>query len=328
VTQFAGASTPEHLPSDWRALLKSMITVREFEDNVKKLFTTGEIRGSTHLCQGQEAVSVGVCSALRAGDTMTCSYRGHGAVLAMGAPVSDAFAEILGKESGLCGGKGGSMHLADFSVGALGSNAIVGAQIPIAVGAGLASQYLDTAAIATAFTGDGSTNIGAFHEALNLAAIWKLPVLVVVENNHYGEYSSLAATTPIPDLARRADSYGIPGIRVDGNDVLAVRSVAQDAAHRARAGLGPTLIEADTYRFEGHSRSDPATYRPRGELEEWQAKDPIVRFERVILDWGVENQGSLDDLHQDVKATVLAALEDARSRAAPDALSLNDHVFK
>jgi acetoin:2,6-dichlorophenolindophenol oxidoreductase subunit alpha len=199
-------------PSNAEALLASMLRIRLFEEEVQKLFTQNLMRGSTHLCQGQEAVTVGVCSTLQAGDTMTCTYRGHGAVLAMGAPLDKCFAELLGRAGGLCGGRGGSMHLTDMSIGALGSNAIVGAHLPISVGAALSAKLLRTGAVSVAFFGDGSTNIGAFHESLNLAAIWKLPVLFVIENNQYGEYSPLAATTPITRLADRASSYGIPGV--------------------------------------------------------------------------------------------------------------------
>ena len=259
-----------------------MLRIRVFEDAVMELFSRGLVRGSTHLCQGQEAVAVGVCRALTRGDTMTCTYRGHGAVLAMGAPPDRSFGEILGKAGGLCGGKGGSMHLTDVSVGAYGSNAIVGAHLPITVGLALAAQHQETGAVAVAFFGDGATNIGAFHESLNLAAIWRLPAVFVIENNQYGEYSPLAATTPIDRLADRAAAYGMPGEYVDGNDVLAVRAVARDAVARARAGDGPTLIEADTYRQVGHSRSDPGAYRPPGELAAWLERDPIKLLEEAM----------------------------------------------
>ena len=262
-------------PPNAGELLGSMLRIRFFEEEVQRLFTLNLVRGSTHLMQGQEAVPVGICSALRAGDTMTCTYRGHGAVLAKGAPLDKAFAEILGRAGGLCGGRGGSMHLTDVSVGALGSNAIVGAHLPITVGAALASKLLKTGSVSVAFFGDGATNIGAFHESVNMAAVWKLPAVFVIENNQYGEYSPVAATTPITRLADRAGSYGIPGVFVDGNDVVSVYAVATAAVARARDGDGPTLIEANTYRQVGHSRSDPATYRPEGELDRWLARDPI-----------------------------------------------------
>lgn len=312
----------------WPHLLEEMLKIRCFEDEVKALFFSGSVRGSTHLCQGQEAVVVGVCSALRPGDTMTCTYRGHGAVLAMGSPVAAAFGEILGKDGGLCGGKGGSMHLADFEKGAIGSNAIVGAHLPIAVGAALAADYRATGGVTVAFTGDGSANIGAFHEALNLAAIWRLPVVFVVENNQYGEYSPIAATTPITRLADRAAGYGMPGQFVDGNDVLATRAVAVEAVGRARGGHGPTLIEANTYRQEGHSRSDPATYRPEGELQSWLERDPIRNLERAMLARGITDETALAGTRDRIRAAVRQALQEARSWPEPSLSRLEEDVYQ
>src|SRR5208283_3319309 len=253
---------------------------------------------------------------------------GHGAVLAAGAALDASFAEILGREGGLCRGKGGSMHLADFEKGIIGSNAVVGAQLPISLGAGLAAQYRRTGNVSVAFTGDGSTNIGAFHESMNLAAVWRLPVIVVVENNHYGEYSPLAATTSVTRLSGRAASYGIPGLLVDGNDLLGVREVADEAISRARAGSGPTLIEADTYRHEGHSRSDPAKYRPDGELEKWLGRDPIPRFEAVLKAAGVIDDQELGSIRAEVAAEVKAALERARSWPEPSLERLFEDVYK
>jgi acetoin:2,6-dichlorophenolindophenol oxidoreductase subunit alpha len=304
-------------PPDGIRLLEQMLRIRCFEDTVRDLFAQDLVRGSTHLCQGQEAVPVGVCAALRPGDAMTCSYRGHGAVLAMGSPADRCFGELLGRAGGLCGGKGGSMHFADVSVGALGANAIVGAQLPIAVGAGLAAQYLDTGAVAVSFLGDGATNIGAFHESVNLAAVWRLPVLFVIENNQYGEYTPLAATTPIRRLADRAAGYGIPGVFVDGNDVGAVRAAAGAAVRRARSGAGPTLIEAETYRQQGHSRSDPGTYRPPGELARWLARDPISRLVAALAAAGTP-EPELADLAERVRAEVAAAARRALSWPQPD----------
>lgn len=295
-----------------------MWRIRHFEDEVRSLFLKGQLRGSTHLAQGQEAIPIGVCDVLRIGDTTTCTYRGHGEVLAMGAPLDRAFGELLGRAGGLCGGKGGSMHFADLSVGAIGSNAIVGGHLPMAVGAGLAAQHLGTGAVSVAFLGDGATNIGAFHESCNLAAVWRLPVVFVVENNHYGEYSPMAATTPIERLATRAASYGMPGFYVDGNDVTAVRETARKAVERARAGEGPTLIEADTYRQQGHSRSDPAAYRPPGELEAWLAHDPIVRLEQAALERELAGAEELASLRAAVLDDVRAARDRALSWPEPD----------
>ena len=265
-------------------LFRRMLEIRFFEDEVMRLFTQNLVRGSTHLYQGQEAVAVGVCSVLRGGDTMTCTYRGHGAVLAMGAPLDRTMAEILGKAQGLCRGKGGSMHLTDVTVGALGSFAIVGGHLPFATGTALASQYLETDSVSVCFFGDGTTNIGAFHEALNLAAVWKLPVVFVCENNLYGEYSPLTSTTALERLADRAASYSMPSRQIDGNEVLGVRGAAGEAVDRARRGGGPTLIEALTYRQKGHSRTDPGAYRAPGELERWMERDPLLLFGRSLVD--------------------------------------------
>lgn len=299
------------LPEDHVQLLREMLRIRIFEEEVQKLFSLNLVRGSTHLCQGQEAITVGVSSVLASGDTMTCSYRGHGAVLAMGAPLDRSFGEILGRTGGLSDGRAGSMHLTDVSVGALGSNAIVGAQLPIAVGAALTSSIRGSGAVTVTYFGDGASNIGAFHESVNLAAVWKLPVLFVLENNQYGEYSPVARTTPISRLADRAGSYGIPGIFVDGNDVVAVRQVANEAIQRARAGNGPTLIEADTYRQVGHSRSDPGAYRPEGELERWLARDPILLLENAIR----RDAADAEHVILNVRDSVAQEVAEARDRA-------------
>jgi TPP-dependent pyruvate/acetoin dehydrogenase alpha subunit len=306
--------------------LRAMIEIRSFEDECHRMFAQGLVRGSTHLGQGQEAVAVGACRALREGDTMSCTYRGHGAVLAMGSALDRSFGEILGKAGGLCGGKGGSMHLTDVERGVLGSFAIVGAHLPIATGAAFAARYRGTGAVTLCFFGDGATNIGAFHEALNLASIWRLPAIFVCENNLYGEYSPLATTTPVERLADRADSYAMAKARVDGNDVLAMHAAVAAAAARGRAGEGPTLIEALTYRQKGHSRSDPATYRPAGELEAWLERDPIVLCERALLEAGVA-QERLDGVRAAAERSVAEALERAKSWPDPDPASRLEHVY-
>jgi TPP-dependent pyruvate/acetoin dehydrogenase alpha subunit len=299
-------------------LLRRMVEIRTFENQVMKLFAQNRVRASTHLCQGQEAVAVGVCSALEPGDTMTCTYRGHGAVLAMGAPLDRTMGEILGRKQGLCAGRGGSMHLTDISVGALGSFAIVGAHLPFSCGTALASQYLDSGSVTACFFGDGATNIGAFHEALNLAAVWALPIIFVCENNLYGEYSPIASTTPITRLCDRAKSYAMLAAQVDGNDVLAVRSAAAAARTHAAAGDGPTMIEALTYRQVGHSRTDPGSYRPAGELEEWLEKDPIQGFEARIQHHGGVTPRAVAATKDDAVAAVNAAVEKALSWPEPD----------
>jgi TPP-dependent pyruvate/acetoin dehydrogenase alpha subunit len=303
---------------DLLALHRRMLEIRAFEDECRRLFALNLVRGSTHLYQGQEAVAVGACSVLQPGDVMSCTYRGHGAVLAMGAPLDRAMAEILGKADGLCRGKGGSMHLTDLSVGAFGSFAVVGAHLPFAVGAALTAQLKRTGAVSLAFFGDGTTNIGAFHEALNLAAVWRVPAVFVCENNLYGEYSPLAATTPVERLADRAASYAMPAERVDGNDVLAVREVVGAAVDRARAGDGPTFVEALTYRQQGHSRTDPGAYRPPGELERWLERDPLIISGRHLEERGLADAAGLERLRTDVAAEVRAAVERVLGWPDPD----------
>ena len=280
---------------------RRMLEIRAFEDEVARLFLQNLVRGSTHLYQGQEAVAVGACFALRDGDTMTCTYRGHGAVLAMGAAADRSLGEILGKADGLCGGKGGSMHLTNIANGVLGSFAIVGAHLPFACGAALTASYKGTGAVSLAFFGDGATNIGAFHEAMNLAAIWRLPVVFVCENNLYGEYSPIASTTPVTRLADRAAAYDMASASVDGNDVVAMHEATSVAVARARDGAGPTMLEALTYRQRGHSRSDPGAYRPDGELERWLERDPLLVSARALEAEELATSDELDAMRADVQ---------------------------
>jgi pyruvate dehydrogenase E1 component alpha subunit len=253
-----------------------MIEIRLFENKTQELFLQGAVEGTTHLCQGQEGTIVGSVAALGSGDYLTITYRGHGHALARGLDLEAAFGELMGRSSGCCRGVGGSMHFADLSLGLLGAFAIVGAGLPVALGAAMSSQRLGRETVAMTFCGDGATNIGTFHETLNMAAVWKAPVVFVVENNLYGEYTPMRDTTPMDDLAERAAAYAMPAAIVDGQDVAAVHEVAAAAVARARAGDGPTLIEAKTYRYSGHSRTDPARYRPEGELDAWKGRDPIA----------------------------------------------------
>jgi acetoin:2,6-dichlorophenolindophenol oxidoreductase subunit alpha len=309
-----------------RGWLVRMHEIRFFEEECQRLFTDGSVRGSTHLCQGQEAVVVGACAALAEGDSMTCTYRGHGAVLAKGAPLDRTFAEIMGKGDGLCGGKGGSMHLTDVSVGAYGSFAIIGAHLPIAAGLALAERYTGSDHVSLCFFGDGAANIGAFHEALNMASVWKLPAIFVCENNLYGEYSPIASTTPIERLSDRAAAYAMAGQTIDGNDVFVVHDAVAGAAARARAGDGPTLIEALTYRHKGHSRADPASYRPPGELERWLQRDPITLLEARLRDGGVESK-RLDAVRHQAERAVAEALERAKGWPDPEPETRLEHVI-
>jgi len=308
-------------------LYDQMLAIRFVEDEIQRLFLAGLVAGTTHLCQGQEAVAVGSCSVLSKDDKMVCTYRGHGAMIAMGSPADQVFAEVLGRRAGLCHGKGGSMHLTDVQHGCLGSFAIVGAGLAVANGAALTSQYKQLGFVTLVFFGDGATNIGTFHEALNLASVWRLPIVFVCENNLYGEYSPLKSTTPISTLSLRAGSYGIPGVTIDGNDLVSVRQTVGVAVDRARRGEGPTMIEALTYRYVGHSRSDPAKYRPKGELEEWRARDPIPRFGAFIVDY---LDGGADEIAERavvVKRSVERARDLALASAEPDEAALLEDVF-
>jgi pyruvate dehydrogenase E1 component alpha subunit len=278
---------------------------------------TGQIQGTTHLCQGQEAVSVGAIAAMQPGDVQTNTYRGHGEALALGMTPETAFAELMGRSAGGSGGVGGSMHLIDFSKGNIGANAIIGAGLPIAVGAAVAFQMQRKANVALSFFGDGATNIGTFHEALNMAAVWNAPVVFIITNNLYGEYSPLRATTPLDDLARRADPFGFPGTIVDGQDIDAVYAATTEAVERARDGGGPTLLEMKTYRYRGHSRSDPAKYRPEGELERWKQRDPVdILGERLIAE-GVIGPGDPTEIRNETQADIDAAAERAATSPYP-----------
>ncbi len=261
-----------------------MHRIRQFEEQVQRAYLQGLIHGTTHLCQGQEAVSVGVSLVMQTGDTMTCTYRGHGHCIARGMDPFAAFAELFGRADGVSGGLGGSMHLTDPKLGIIGSFGIVGAGIPVAVGAAYGALLDGRGRIAVTFFGDGAANIGAFHESFNIASVWKLPVIFICENNHYGEFSRIDHTTPFEDLYRRADAYAMPGESVDGNDLEAVVAVTSKAAERARAGAGPSFIECKTYRHKGHSRTDPGRYRPKEEIEHWMARDPILVLERKLLE--------------------------------------------
>jgi pyruvate dehydrogenase E1 component alpha subunit len=269
-------------------MYKSMLEIRYFEERVGALWRKGLLPGAVHLYVGEEAVAVGVCSNLRADDYITSTHRGHGHLLAKGGSMRKLMAELYGKRDGYCRGKGGSMHAADFRINVLGANPIVGAGIPIAAGVGLSIKRRKTNQVCACFFGDGASNQGAFHEVLNLAALWKLPVIFICENNLYGVSVSISKSTPIADIASRAVGYGIPGKVVDGMDVLAVSEAAQAAVERARRGLGPTLLECKTYRFEGHSRGDPAfgVYRTREEVESWKSRDPITKLREQLLSSG------------------------------------------
>jgi TPP-dependent pyruvate/acetoin dehydrogenase alpha subunit len=297
-------------------LYRRMLLLREFEERVKLLFLEGTMPGTIHQYQGQEACGVGVCSALEPGDMITSTHRPHGHALARGLTADEVMAELFGKMTGCCKGKGGSMHMGDLSKGMVPAIAIVGGGLPVAAGMALAFKMNAQKRIAVAFMGDGATNEGVFHEALNMAAIWDLPVLYVVENNLYAASTSVAMTVKVPHIADRAAAYGMPGRTVDGNDVLAVYEATMEAAENARGGKGPILLELMTYRITGHSRRDPALYQPEAERKAALANEPIGRFAKKLLAEKKCTQEKLDSIRAEVKAEVQTAVD--RALAAPE----------
>lgn len=272
---------------DMKRMYKTLVRIRKFESRAVDLFAEGQIPGFLHSYLGEEAIATGVCANLRKTDFITSTHRGHGHIIAKGGDTKYMMAELYGRTTGYCKGKGGSMHIADRDLGILGANGIVGAGQDIAVGAGLAIRYRGTDQVAACFFGDGSTNQGTFHEALNLASVWKLPVIFVCENNHFGISMSQSKHQAIQDIADRAASYGFPGIAVDGNDVMAVYEVAKEAVDRARKGQGPTLIECKTWRWRGHFEGDPGTYKDPKEQEAWMDKEPVGRYRTFLEENGV-----------------------------------------
>jgi acetoin:2,6-dichlorophenolindophenol oxidoreductase subunit alpha len=324
----APVTTPTAPGLDTRLrLYRMMVECRRFEVRAQELFFEGLVRGTTHLGVGQEAVAAGFAGAMRPDDYTFATYRGHNHALARGVPMGPILAELFGRANGLMGGKGGSMHITSVEHHMMGSYAIVGAHLPIALGAAWSAQYRRSGQVATCFFGDGTTNIGAFHEALNMAVVWKAPVVFVCENNQYMEYTPIGAVTAVPrPAADRAAAYGLEPIVVDGNDVEAVFAVAARAYERARAGDGPSLIEALTYRHGGHSRADPGKYRPEDEVREWLARDPIPRHRQVLLDAGVD-AGVLDAIDAEVTAMVAAAEQQAREGAEPSLDALETQVW-
>jgi len=304
-----------------------MVEIRDLEERVNGLFAAGTIHGTTHLCMGQEALAVGLASVLRPTDTVTATYRGHGVALALGMTPRTVLAEIMGRAEGCTGGVGGSMHLCDMSVGLLPTFAIIGAGMPVAVGAALAYQNRNEDSVAVAVFGDGATNIGAFHEALNLAAVWNLPVVFLLDNNVYGEYSRINLTTPFEDLYIRATSYGIPGEAVDGMDIQAVQTALEVAIARARAGEGPTLIEAKTYRFAGHSRADTALYRPEGEMEQWRNRDPLLVTRNSILAAGTADATQLDAVEAEVRSELGRVVAEVELLPAPGVEAMFNNIY-
>jgi acetoin:2,6-dichlorophenolindophenol oxidoreductase subunit alpha len=304
-----------------------MVTLRRFEERAYELFLQNYIHGTMHLGLGQEAVAAGVAATLNPDDYSFSTYRGHNHVLARGAPLDASMAELFGRGTGLCKGKGGSMHLTSVEHGAMGSYAIVGAHLPIACGTAWSSKLRGTTQVTACFFGDGTTNIGAFHEALNLAAVWKLPVVFLCENNLYMEFTPIASVTAVErPAADRASAYNLDPITVDGNDAQAVYQVAKAAVDRARRGNGPSLIEALTYRYSGHSRTDPGRYRPAGELEQWRKRDAVLRLRRELSEQGVSEE-RLKSIEDEVEVELAQAIERALQAPEPEAGEAISDVF-
>lgn len=307
---------------------REMVRIREFEDTVQQSFLKGLVHGSTHLCQGQEAGIVGTIASLRADDYITYTYRGHGVCVARGMDLRRALSEIFGRTSGVCGGYGGSMHLTDPTLGLIGSFGIVGAGLPVAVGAGLSCAFKGNGAVSVTFFGDGAVNIGEFHESLNLASIWKLPVLFLCENNLYAEFSRVNHTTAVEDLYLRGAAYAMKSCAVDGNDIEAVFSTVQEAVNRARENKGPSFIELKTYRYMGHSRTDPGKYRLEGELEAWLKRDPIDICKNRLIERGIMNEDELEKINEAARQEVLTAFNTAQEDEWPEPLHIHEKIFE
>jgi len=308
-------------------MYRLMLQIRFFEEKVFELYGKNLVPGTIHLYAGEEAVAVGVCANLRRDDYITSTHRGHGHCIAKGADLGKVMAEILGKKTGYCKGKGGSMHIADFSMGMLGATAVVGAGIPVAAGAGLSTKLRGTDQVVACFFGEGASNQGTFHEGVNMAAIWRLPVVFVCENNLYAMGTRQSLVMTIENIADRAVAYGIPGVTVDGNDILAVYEAASKAVNRARRGLGPTLIECKTYRQKGHSRFDPAAYRPKNEVEEWLKRDPIPRFKSKLIEMSALTEEEDEELRREAAAAVEGAVKFAMESPFPEPEEALEDVY-
>ncbi|MDX8443500.1 thiamine pyrophosphate-dependent dehydrogenase E1 component subunit alpha [Mesorhizobium australafricanum] len=318
----------QYSPEQLTEVLHKMYLIRRFEEGAEECYTRGLIHGTMHLSIGQEASAMGVCMPLAEDDQITSTHRGHGHCIAKGAEVSRMFAEFFGKTTGYCKGRGGSMHIADVAKGNLGANGIVAGGIPIAVGAALSSKMMKTGKVVVSFFGDGANNEGAFHEALNMAAIWKLPVIFVCENNGYGMSTSTARSTAVKNIAERGAAYSIPGVIVNGNIFSEVAEASFKAVERARAGEGPTLIESKTYRHRGHSKSDRNRYRTKEEIEDWMAnRDPITLFETELREFGFIDDQGIQAIRDAVTREIADGIEFAKASPAPEIATLEDYVY-
>lgn len=318
----------KYTPEQLREVLHKMYLIRRFEEGAEDAYMRGLIHGTMHLSIGQEASALGICMPLTDQDQITSTHRGHGHCIAKGADVKRMFAEFFGKTTGYCKGRGGSMHIADVTKGNLGANGIVAGGIPIAVGAALAAKKLKNGKVAISFFGDGANNEGAFHEALNMAAVWKLPVIFVCENNGYGMSTSTERSTAVKNIADRASAYAMPGVIVDGNNFSEVAEAAEAAVERARAGEGPTLIESKTYRYRGHSKSDRNRYRTKEEIEDWMAnRDPIAMFEAELKEFGIIDDAGIEAVREAVKKEIADGIEFAKDSPSPEIRDLENYVY-
>lgn len=309
-------------------LLHQMWLIRYFDEKVDEFFAKGAIHGTTHLCVGQEATAVGACAVLEPKDKITSTHRGHGHCIAKGADVKRMMAELFGRETGYCKGKGGSMHIADLDLGNLGANGIVGGGIPIAVGSALTSRLKNLGYVTVCFFGDGAANEGSFHESINLAAIWDLPVIFLCENNQYGMSGSTKEMFRVENISDRAKGYGIPGVTIDGNDLFEVMKTVSEAVERARSGKGPMLIEAKTYRWKGHSKSDAKKYRTREEEQEWRThRDPIKQCVERLIQEGVLDKSRADEIRVRAKKEIEDAVRFAEESPFPSLDALEEDVF-
>ena len=307
-------------------MLEGMQRVRKFETRLSECFAKGMLAGNIHTCIGQEAIPVGACTALDKTDYITGTHRGHGQCISKGAKTDIMMAELFGKETGYCKGKGGSMHVVDVNLGILGANGIVGAGLPIATGSGLAAKVKKTSDVTLAFFGDAASNNGTFHESINMAAAWKLPVVYLCENNEYGVSVNIHTVTNTDNIAIRAKAYDIPGRTVDGNDVIAVYEAVKEAVDYARSGKGPSIVECKTYRMRGHYEGDPAAYRPKEMTEEWKKKDPISLFCASLLDTGI-TQEEIDAVNKKTSDEIEAAYTFAVESPYPDASYVGVDVY-
>ena len=308
-------------------MYRRMLLIRGFETRAAEEFARGNINGHIHTYAGEEAVAVGVCANLRDDDLITSTHRGHGHCIAKGGDVKYMMAELFGRRTGYCKGKGGSLHIADISLGILGANGIVGAGIPIALGGGLSAQLKGTDSVCISFFGDGASNQGTFHESLNLASIWKLPVIFIAENNQYAQTTPQKYHMNVKSISERATAYGIPGVAVDGNDVMAVYETAREAVRRARVGAGPTLIECLTYRQRGHYEGENMGYRTQAEVDDWKGRDPIPRFRQQLVRTGIASEAEAKQIEDSCQREIEGAIRFANDSPYPSPEETLEDVY-